>query len=54
VRKGEMGVMGVERISGETPSVGVVDSDELELRPENRNFSKIRNQSNKNNFNEMS
>jgi hypothetical protein len=32
-----MGVMGVERISGETPSVGVVDSDELELRPENRN-----------------
>jgi len=40
-----MGVMGVERISGETPSVGVVDSDELELRPDRRIFFK----SNKNN-----
>jgi hypothetical protein len=28
-----MGVIGVERISGEADSVGVVDSEELELRP---------------------
>lgn len=39
MRNGEIGVIGVERISGETPSVGVVDSDELELRPTEKRVS---------------
>ena len=44
MRSGDIGVIGDERISGVKASVGVVDSDELELRPEKKEVEKIKYQ----------